>query len=406
MKALDPETQELISGIGHAGVVVGIPSYNSVRTIGRVIAQVAIGLSTYFRDQNCLVLISDGGSTDGTLEIAGSIHIPRGLRLFTCMYQGTSGKGSAVRAIFEAAIHVGAESVAMVDSDLGSITPDWVKLLVGPTLNGVGLVTPRYIRHKYDGTITNQLCYPLTRALYGLRIRQPIGGDFGMSGKLVNRLIESPLWETPYVPRFGIDMFITNSAIAERFVVEEADLGAKIHAVKDPASQLASMFREVAGSALSCMQEYEGIWKNVKGSVPVPLHKNNVERIEPQQVAASARKLAEQFRASYARSSDFKSIMSPNLRHELDIHASSDPERFRISTSVWAKTLYEVAATFKNSDDLVKGILLEGLRTVWTGRVATFVSETSSMTNDEAERLVEDDAAYFEQTKDELVSIY
>jgi hypothetical protein len=38
--------------------------------------------------------------------------------------------------------------------------------------------------------------------------------------------------------------------------------------------------------------------------------------------------------------------------------------------------------------------------------VATFVRETSSMNNDQAERLVEEDAAYFEQTKDELMNIY
>jgi glycosyltransferase involved in cell wall biosynthesis len=406
MKALDPKTQKSLSGVEHAGVVVGIPCYNSMRTIGHVVTQVAMGLSTYFDDQDCLILISDGGSTDGTLGIAGSIHIPRSLRFFACRYQGISGKGSAVKAIFEAAISVGAESLAMVDSDLESITPEWIKLLVGPTLNGAGLVAPRYTRHKYDGTITNQLCYPLTRALYGLRIRQPIGGDFGISGKLASRLIGNPLWQTPYVPRFGIDIFITNSAIAEGFVVEEADLGAKIHAVKDPSSQLASMFREVAGSALSCMQRYEDSWRKVKGSVAVRLHKDHVERIEPQEVTASAQRLAEHFLVLYAQSSHFKSTLSPNLRHELDIRASSDVENFRIPTWVWAKTLYEVAARFKNSDDLAKSVLLEGLRTVWTGKVATFVRETSSMNNDQAERLVEEDAAYFEQTKDELMSIY
>jgi hypothetical protein len=51
-------------------------------------------------------------------------------------------------------------------------------------------------------------------------------------------------------------------------------------------------------------------------------------------------------------------------------------------------------------------VLLEGLRAVWTGRVATFVKETASMTNEEAERKVEEDAAHFEQMKSELLTIY
>ena len=42
-------------------------------------------------------------------------------------------------------------------------------------------MAPLYARYKYDGTITNTVTYPLTRALYGHRIRQPIGGDFGVS---------------------------------------------------------------------------------------------------------------------------------------------------------------------------------------------------------------------------------
>src|SRR3972149_3022170 len=282
MKALSIQAQEALSRIGSADIVVGIPSYNSVKTIGRVVAQVASGLSTYFGDKDCLVLVSDGGSTDETLQVASNLQIPSGLKLITFAYQGVSGKGTAVKAIFEAAIRVGADSVAMVDSDLQSITPEWIKLLIGPTLSGVDLMTPKYIRHKYDGTITNQLCYPLTRALYGLRIRQPIGGDFGLSGRLVKRLIESQLWENQYVPRFGVDIFITSSAIAKGFTVEEADLGAKIHAVKDPAFQLASMFTEVAGSVFACMQEYEGFWKRIKGSIPVTLHKGSAERIDPQ----------------------------------------------------------------------------------------------------------------------------
>jgi len=47
-------------------------------------------------------------------------------------------------------------------------------------------VAPLYVRHRNDGTITNSIAYPLTAALYGTRIRQPIGGDFGFSGRLAS----------------------------------------------------------------------------------------------------------------------------------------------------------------------------------------------------------------------------
>jgi len=406
MRALDIEAQRSPSSVGHIDILIGVPSYNSTRTIGHVISESAKGLSKYFDNQKSLIMISDGGSTDETMQTAKNIRLPESVKLLTCSYRGVPGKGSAVRAIFEAAIDLDVKSLAMVDSDLESITPSWVKLLIEPTLNQVGLVTPRYDRHKYDGTITNQLCYPLTRALYGKRIRQPIGGDFGLSVKLAKRLIESPLWKTPYVPKFGIDIFITSSTLAEGFPVEEADLGVKIHGVKDPALQLASMFREVAGSALSCVEMYEGFWKRIKGSTPVTLRKNQVERIQPQPVCVSLDRLIEEFRTAYSKSNGFRSMLSPILKCELDVRASAAPEELTIPPDVWAKTVYEVSAKFKRSDEMVRNVLLEGLRAVWTGRVATFVKETASMTNEEAERKVEEDAAHFEQMKSELLTIY
>ena len=77
-----------------------------------------------------------------------------------------------------------------MDSDLRSITPEWIELLLGPVLeHGFDYVAPLYLRHKYDGTITNSIVYPLTRSLYGREVRQPIGGEFGFSGRLASHYL-------------------------------------------------------------------------------------------------------------------------------------------------------------------------------------------------------------------------
>src|SRR5207253_2885400 len=82
-------------------------------------------------------------------------------------------------------------------SDLRSITPEWIERLMGPVVRGEAeYVTPLYARHKYDGTITNTIAYPLTRALYGARVRQPIGGEFGFHAKLARVFVDQPVWET------------------------------------------------------------------------------------------------------------------------------------------------------------------------------------------------------------------
>ncbi len=108
------------------------------------------------------------------------------------------------------------QALVVVDSDLRSIVPEWIELLAGPILKGgFDFVAPLYSRYKYDGTITNTVTYPLTRALYGHRIRQPIGGDFGVSGDLIRYYLEQDDW-TPDVSKFGIDIWMTTKAITGR----------------------------------------------------------------------------------------------------------------------------------------------------------------------------------------------
>src|SRR5437667_211901 len=158
-----------------ADIVVGIPSFRNAATIGHVTEAAAEGLRRNFPNMRAVIVNADGGSEDGTRDrVRASAD---GVPIVTGRYEGLSGKGSAFRAIFEAVTLLGARACAVVDSDLRSITPEWIARLVGPVVRDeADYVTPLYARHKHDGTITNTIAYPLTRALYGARVRQPIGG--------------------------------------------------------------------------------------------------------------------------------------------------------------------------------------------------------------------------------------
>src|SRR5579864_3052865 len=188
---LSEEAAKAVEAIGSADIVVGIPSFNNQRTIGHVVRAASIGLAKYFPDRRGVIVNSDGGSKDGTRDAVLSASIDDGklmmlttpqvaAQLLSFPYHGIPGKGSAFRLIFQMAAKLGAKACAVVDSDLRSITPEWIDLLLRPILyRDFDFVAPYYHRHKYDGTITNSIVYPLTRALYGLRVRQPIGGEFG-----------------------------------------------------------------------------------------------------------------------------------------------------------------------------------------------------------------------------------
>jgi glycosyltransferase involved in cell wall biosynthesis len=263
-------------------VLVGIPSYQNARTIGHVVRAVEAGLRKHFPDRRCLIAVSDGASTDGTVEAAMTATTTGDEELLlldpkveppdklAMTYIGLSGKGSAFRAIFELAAAVGARACAVLDADLRSVSPAWVDRLVGPVLqHGYDLVTPLYARHKLDGTITNSVAFPLTAALYGRRLRQPIGGDFGFSGRLAAHWAAKQVWSTD-VARFGVDIWMTTVALCEGFSVCQSVLGAKLHDAKDPGRDLGPMFRQVVGSLFALAGRYVDRWAEADGIADVP----------------------------------------------------------------------------------------------------------------------------------------
>jgi glycosyltransferase involved in cell wall biosynthesis len=405
--ALSESAWRRLDSLGSVDIVIGVPSYNCAHTINYVIHQTARGLAESFPDRNALIIISDGGSSDGTLDVVKAMRVPWQTKIFPAQYVGISGKGTALRAIFEAMIYLEAEAVMVVDSDLRSIVPQWVELLVSPTLKGTGLVTPLYTRHKYDGTITNFLCYPFTRALYGKRIRQPIGGDFGLSRRLVEKLLSSSLWSNTYVPRFGIDIFETHTALGKGLEVKQAFLGSKVHETKDPSKQLTPMFQEVAGAMLSCTEVYEKKWRNIQGSKSTEVVKRYVPTIAPEEVQVDLKKLLQGYTAGFQRSRDtYKKVLDPELLQNLDSLRVKEGY-LEFPNDYWAKCVYSFAAAFKKEPDSKKrNNLLEALRILWTGKLASFIFETLEFDAEEAEKEIEKEADVFEETKPYLLKLF
>jgi glycosyltransferase involved in cell wall biosynthesis len=406
--ALPEHTRRRLDSLGTVDIVIGIPSYNCAHTINYVIYQTAKGLAEYFPDKNAVIIVSDGGSSDGTLDVARAMKIPRATKIILTKYVGTSGKGTALRAVFEAMIHLDAQVLMVVDSDLRSIVPQWVELLLSSTLKETGLVTPLYTRHKYDGTITNFLCYPFTRALYGKRIRQPIGGDFGLSRELVEKVLRSNLWRTPYVPRFGIDIFETHTALGEDFRVKQAYLGSKVHGAKDPSEHLASMFHEVSGAMFSCTEFYENAWCNVQGSKSVETIEGQVYMVAPEEIQVDSKKLLQEYRAGFQMFRYiYKKVLDPELLRNIKISRIKKEGHFEFPNEYWAKCVYSFAAAFKKETKLQeKDTLLEALRILWIGKLASFILETIEFDAKEAEDHIEEEANVFEEFKYYLLDIY
>jgi hypothetical protein len=292
----------------------------------------------------------------------------------------------------------------MVDSDLRSIAPEWIELLAGPILKGgYDFVAPLYARYKYDGTITNAIAYPLTRSLYGARIRQPIGGEFAVSGDLVQRYLELTTFDE-LTARFGIDIWMTHSAINEGFAVCQARLGAKIHDAKDPASDLGPMFRQVVGTLFRMAGVYEDRWLRVRGSHAIPEY--GFERvIAPESIEVNHAKLVDSFEsARLAQRQAWDGMLADEqLERVMALDVPEDPASFHFPAELWIRCLYDTLVAF-NRPGADREQLLAALTPLYFGRTAGFIGETTEMTTDQAERVIDAQAREFEELKPYLVT--
>ena len=383
--ALDEPLRRDLERIGAADVLVGIPSFRNAATIGHVASTAARGLREHFKGLRVAIVNADGGSEDGTTDRVRDAA--QGVPVASGRYVGPSGKGSAFHAIFEAAGLLGARACAVVDSDLRSITPEWIARLAGPVVRDeADYVTPLYARHKHDGTITNTIAYPLTRALYGRRVRQPIGGEFGFRADLARIYLEQPVWEGD-VARFGIDIFMTTTALAREVRVVQAFLGAKVHDPKDPAADLGPMFRQVVGTLFRLAARYADTWRDVVASEPVPVI-GAAAAVEPDAIPADPARLR---------------ARSDALRREHDhlwAEVLSAPLPAVFDPDAWARVVFDfLAAALRDpgrSEELAAGLL-----PLYYARVADLFDEARDLTTTQAEDLIELGALAMEKEKED-----
>ncbi|CAG0994617.1 partial Glucosylglycerate synthase, partial [Methylophilaceae bacterium] len=318
-------------------------------------------------------------------------------------YSGIPGKGSAFRTVFEIAVALDAKACAVVDSDLRSITPEWIELLVKPVLvGGYDYVSPLYHRHKFDGTITNSIVYPLTRALYGKRVRQPIGGDFGFSGGLAQYYLTKDVWQTD-VARFGIDIWMTTTAIANGFKVTQSFLGAKIHDAKDPGTDLSNMLFQVVSATFELMNTYADIWMPIRSSEPVPAFGFEYT-VGLEQVNVNTTRMLNIFREGLRNLGEiWRDILGAGDFGEIERLGALADSDFHFPIGLWTRVVYDYALAFHKGKLPVEH-LIKSMTPLYVGKTASFIIGAKDMGQQEAEAEIEKLCMEFENCKDYLIS--
>ena len=389
--------------IQKAEFIVAIPSYNEADSIAYPVQQADQGIASFFGDMKSVIINCDNNSQDGTREIFLGIKTDTP-KIYISTEPGIKGKGNNFRNLFQKIVDLEATGVVVVDADLKSITPQWIKNLGEPLFQDFGYVAPLYVRHKYDGTITNSIAYPLTRSLYGRRVRQPIGGDFGFSGKLAQTYLQNDTW-TDAVSNFGIDIWMTTIAMNENTPICQAFMGRpKIHRAKDPGSDLGPMFRQVLGTIFELMINFHPFWVNVKWSKPTAIFGFGLGETEmPPPVSVNKEVLLKKFQEGFSLYSHiWEKVLQEVTNNKLQEIRKMDQEQFDFPTTLWIKVLIDFIIAYRDKSWNIDE-LLDSLIPIYLSKTLSFVKKTERMSIRESEEFIEEECTQFEAAKNILI---
>jgi hypothetical protein len=410
----DDFLRQLIN-VGEVDILVGLPTHNNSKTVGSIVHAIQSGILTGFPLERAVIVNVDGGSGDGTPELvtavsiddarpASNLYALRTLHSISTKYASSPDSAIALRTILAAADLLRAKACVVLSPESANIGPEWLAKLLRPVYkDGFDLVTPTYRRHKFEALLRTNLLYPITRALYGLRIREASALEFGFSGRLGSQFLTHNVWNDG-TEGAGIELRFTLAAITGKYRICQSFLGEKIH-IEHHGADLVLALRQIVGALFSALEADFPVWSEVAGSQPAPTTGTDQEvLLDPLRV--NRKRLREMFSTGVAElESVFQAILAASTLAELQRIAALDDEEFHYSAELWVRTVYEFAASYQKSV-ISRDHILQALAPLFRGRMFTFLVENRNASSDDVEKNIEALCLEFERLKPYLLQLW
>ena len=404
--------QEADAAVTRADIVVALTSFNDVHTIGTVVHALQAGLARSFESSDVQFVLADAGSTDRTREVVREIVGPsalmevgheHGANFEDLPYHGYPGRAAALRAILQTAQRLNARACAVIDANLQTVEPHWIDRLIAPVLaDGFDYVSPYYIRHANEGAITRGIVYPTFRALYGIRLRQPVVSEFGCSARVVTHFLEQDVWDAQHAA-VGIDLWLAAAMVSGEFRICEAVLGPRVAASRGTAGDLTTSLAQVVGALFTDLEQHVEIWQRVRGSTPIPIF-GSVPAMGPEAPSLNVADLMQSFRLGYRELREIWTwVLPPRTIVELRKLTETVPDQFRFDDRLWATIMYDFALGH-SLHVLPRDHLRRSLAPLYSGWLASFALQMRGATLSQIEERVEQVCLGFELEKRYLIS--
>ncbi len=409
---LPESVRELLDKADPTDIVVGVLTFNDGATAPALAQALLDGFRRYVPAQRVLLVNCDAGSQDATPDLIDQAvgregpfwavqHPVLGSSLHVISESGVPGRDVAIRLLATVSERLTAKACLIVDGNLKSADPRWSELLASPILDkGTDCVVPQFSRNRYEGTLTNTLLAPLTRALYGKRMAYQQGGAYAFSERFIRSSLLPQPWEDE-IPAYGIDGWLTTLAAAESADVCEAMLGPRVRQGK-PMGDLSTIIVQSVGCIFHMMERYQSTWESVKESKAVSTIGAQAG-LGDSVGALHIERMIQGFRQGLRDLVPIWQIaLTPDTFQrilELGIDAL---DSFRFPSDLWVQIVYDLALAYHDRL-LHREHLLKSLTPLYLGYTASVVLATRALPAKRVEEELERLAVEYETMKPYLI---
>jgi len=347
--ALLDDARSEIARIKSADIVIGIPSYRNARTINAVVRNSVQAVLEHCPGKRTVLVNVDANSSDGTASTFMRLRLPPEILRFTTGYQGLTGHGSAVRAIFEVAAKLKADACVVLEASLADARPDDIGAMLTPILHErLHLVLPMHQWDDVDAAFEDLLVYPMVRMMYSRRVRRPLSGDWALSGRLALAYAEQDVWETD-AARSGLDVWLLVTALASNVPMVQVPSCRKSATLVFGTTAYDQRFTHTVSTLMRHLGAHQRLWRNATGAQDIAAWG------APPPVLPASEKPVEQFWRAFLHGMRawrrlFKRILKREDHEALLQMTNVTPDCLLFPDDLWARIVLDFGVCFNKAE--------------------------------------------------------
>ncbi len=355
-----------------ADLVVGLLSESDPNTIAKMCDELRtlpgpLRIAVLHNDQQ---QSSSPVTSETTQGRAFVFFVPSLLPKPDVLATGVLRMSETYQSIFAAAEKLQARGCCIIASKLEATTPPWAWRITQPLFESqADLVLPHYARRKFEGLLNASILAPMMRALYGKRVNNPMGPDFGVSRRLFQQMLAAKATGN----RLNSLASLTPTALCQNLQIIEVNFSTRIYPPADW-SNMSSVLADVLSPVFIDMEQNAAFWQRTRVSAPLPVV-GEPFRLDQDSPAVDTRAMVESFQLGNRELQEIWSlVLPPSSLFELRKLSRLPVEQFRLPDELWVRIVYDFALAHRLRT-ISRDHLLRSMTPLYLGWVASYAHD-------------------------------